>query len=167
MNRKNLVQLLAIPVLVGSVIAIMVNLRGDRLPDLPRLTDAELRQQAEHDGGRFLMHFDGGGWRSYATPAQVVWSTCRFETQATVFGGASLASPSPIEPTPEELIEAFRTLGVPEAEPVLQAYAKTAYDPAKIAAWRGSFLALGARIAKARHAYLDENLPVVMAAMVR
>jgi len=167
MNRTHLIQLIAVLVILASIAAIALHLREDPPPDMPRLTEAELREQAEHDGAQFLMHFDAGDWRGYATPARVVWSTIRFEVQVTSFDGAALASTSEMEPTPGELIEAYLSLGVTEAEPVLKVFAETHQDPAKIAAWRGSFLALGARIAEARRAYLDANLPVVSAAMVR
>ncbi len=172
MNRTFLIRSIAILVVVASLAAIAFHLRNDERPSFPRASEAELMLQAEHDGMRFLMHFDGGDWRSFAPAPRAVWSTIRFEVQATAFNGAGLAvAPGPLDPTAEELAAAYRELGVPEMEPVLVEYGRLRSGgipaAADIAAWRPRVLALGDRIAAARHVYLTAHAGAVTAAMAR
>lgn len=172
MNRTLIIRLVAILVVVASLAAIVLQLRGPEQPRFPRASEAELLQQAEHDGMRFLAHFDGGGWRGFPPATRVVWSTIRFEVQATAFNGAGLASaPGPLDPTADELAAAYRELGVPEAEPVLADYGRLRNGAvpaaADLAAWRSRFLVLNGRITAARHAYLTAHGGEITAAMVR
>lgn len=171
MSRTLLIRAIAVLVVVASLAAIILHLRGEEKLQFPRASEEEMMQQAEHDGMRFLMHFDGGGWRGFPPAARVVWSTIRFEVQVTAFNGLGLASASgPMEPTADELVEAYRELGVPEAEPVLAEYGRLrSADSAaeEFSAWRPRFLTLTGRISDARKAYLTANVGDVMAAMSR
>jgi hypothetical protein len=172
MSRTLLIRGVAILVVVASLAAIAFQLRSDEQPQFPRPSDAELMLQAEHDGMRFLAHFDGGGWRGFPPAARAVWATVRFEIQATAFNGAGLAAaPGPLDPTVDELVAAYRELGVPQAEPVLADYGRLRSGPSPTAQdwadWRSRFQALSGRIAEARRTYLAAHLGEVAAAMAR
>jgi len=172
MSRTFLIRFVAILVVAASLAAIVFQLRGADQAQFPRASGDELMRQAENDGVRFLMHFDGGAWRGFPPATRAVWSTIRFEVQVTAFNGAGLAAASgPLDPTPDELVEAYRELGVPEAEPVLADYSKLRSAPAPaaadLAAWRSRFLELSGCIAAARHAYLTAHAGEITAAMAR
>lgn len=172
MSRTLIIRLVAILVVVASLAAIGLQLRSTGQPQFPRASEADLMLQAEQDGMRFLMHFDGGAWRSFPPATRVVWSTIRFEVLATAFNGAGLAAaPGPMDPTADELAAAYRDIGVHEAVPVFAEYGRlresATPSASDLSAWKTGFLALGGRIAEARRTYLQAHIGEITAAMAR
>lgn len=172
MNRTLLIRLLAVLAIVISVAMVVRQVSaGEAAPVFPRMDDDALVLQAEHDGARFLSHFNGGSWRSLPAPARHVWSTLRFELQATMFDGIALHPPDALAPTVAELEEAYQALQVPEMVPLLATYGDilAGHEPAAadLGLWRGRIQKLGAQLTDARRTYLQANLPVITGAMAR
>lgn len=112
----------------------------DEMEKDPVVLHAFLSERAETRDGQWDYHW-------MALPAQHLWATLRFEL--------GRMAPSPSNPTMEEVVEAYRVIGVAE---VADRLARVAGSATAAATARDQLLAtFKPRIAAARRGYMQEH----------